>query len=138
MVTPFRPRALQLGERLRYARMLRRRGYSDAYVLPNTLKYALIPWLAGIPQRVGYKGEMRYGMLNVMHYDDTPPRSMVPFYAALAGDPELPLPSGLARPYLVVGGEETELAGRRPGHRPDRPPVPFRPGPGFGIPPPLP
>ena len=49
LVTPFRHRALQLGERWRYARLLKERGYSDAYVLPNTLKYALIPWLARIP-----------------------------------------------------------------------------------------
>jgi heptosyltransferase-2 len=131
--TPFRHRALQLGERLRYARMLRARSYKDAYVLPNTLKYALIPWLAGIPHRVGYKGEMRYGMLNVMHHDDTPPRSMVPFYAALAREPELPLPVGLARPYLVVGGEETELASLRHGIAQSRPLVMFAPGAEFGI-----
>ncbi|GAA5233285.1 hypothetical protein GCM10025794_28520 [Massilia kyonggiensis] len=85
LVTPFRHRALQLGERWRYARILKERGYSDAYVLPNTLKYALIPWLARIPRRVGYKGEMRYGMVNVMHHDDKPRRSMVPFYAAGGG-----------------------------------------------------
>jgi heptosyltransferase-2 len=133
MVTPFRHRALQLGERLRYARMLRRRDYTDAYVLPNTLKYALIPWLAGIPQRVGYKGEMRYGLLNVMHHDDTPPRSMVPFYAALARDPELPLPTGLARPYLVVGGEESELASIRHRLSLERPLIMFAPGAEFGI-----
>jgi heptosyltransferase-2 len=77
--TPFRHGSLQLKERWRYARLLRRRGYADAYILPNTLKYALIPWLAGIPRRVGYKGESRYGLVNVMNHDDTPPRPMVPF-----------------------------------------------------------
>jgi len=92
--TPFRHGALQLKERWRYARMLRQRGYADAYILPNTLKFALIPWLAGIPRRVGYKGESRYGLINVMHHDDTPPRPMVPFYAALADAPGAPLRGG--------------------------------------------
>jgi heptosyltransferase-2 len=132
LVTPFRHRALQLGERLRYAKLLRERGYTDAYVLPNTLKYALIPWLAGIPRRVGYKGEMRYGLLNVMHHDDTPARSMVPFYAALAGDPG-PVPGKLARPYLAVAGDEPERASRQHGIALDRPLVLFAPGAEFGI-----
>jgi heptosyltransferase-2 len=133
METPFRHRALQLGERLKTARQLRKRGYRDAYVLPNTLKYALIPWLARIPRRVGYKGEMRYGMVNVMHFDDSPPRSMVPFYAALAREPELPLPGQLARPSLVVAGEETEAVARHLGLALDRPMVAFAPGAEFGI-----
>jgi heptosyltransferase-2 len=133
MVTPFRHRALQLGERVRTARHLRQRGYAAAYVLPNTLKYALIPWLAGIPTRVGYKGEMRYGMVNVMHHDDAPPRSMVPFYAALAQDPGLVPPSGLQRPSLIVAGEETEAICRRLDVALDRPLVAFAPGAEFGI-----
>jgi heptosyltransferase-2 len=132
MVTPFRHGALQLGERLKTASRLRERGYSDAYVLPNTLKYALIPWLARIPRRVGYKGEMRYGMVNVMHHDDTPPRSMVPFYTALAHEPELPLPALQVRPSLVVGGEETEAVCERLGIALDRPLVAFAPGAEFG------
>jgi heptosyltransferase-2 len=133
LVTPFRHRALQLGERLRFASLLRERGYAEAYVLPNTLKYALIPWLAGIPKRVGYKGEMRYGMLNVMHHNDTPGRSMVPFYAALAGDPALPAPTGLARPFLSVDPEEPVQVSRRHGIALDRPLVLFAPGAEFGV-----
>jgi heptosyltransferase-2 len=133
MVTPFRHRALQLGERVRTARRLRQRGYEAAYVLPNTLKYALIPWLAGIPTRVGYKGEMRYGMVNVMHHDDLPPRSMVPFYAALAQEPGLVPPIGLQRPSLIVAGEETEAICRRLNVALDRPLVAFAPGAEFGI-----
>ena len=133
MVTPFRHRALQLGERLKTARQLRKRGYRDAYVLPNTLKYALIPWLARIPRRVGYKGEMRYGMVNVMHHDDSPPRSMVPFYAALAREPELPLPGQLLRPSLVVASEESDAVARQLDLSPERPLVAFAPGAEFGV-----
>ena len=130
LVTPFRHRALQLGERWRCARMLAARGYADAYVLPNTLKYALIPWLAGVPRRVGYKGEMRYGMINVMHHDDHPPRSMVPFYAALA---RAPGPAGRAvRPSLAVGGDEMAQVGQRLGVDRARPLVAFAPGAEFG------
>ena len=100
---PFRHGALQLRERWRFARDLRRRGYADAYVLPNTLKFALIPWLAGIPKRVGYVGEMRYGLLNVLHHDDrNAPRPMVAFYAALAQAPIATVAAAFPRPSLRV------------------------------------
>jgi len=101
--TPFRHGALQLRERWRFARDLRRRGYADAYVLPNTLKFALIPWLAGIPRRVGYLGEMRYGLLNVLHHDDkNAPRPMVAFYAALAQPPAFAVITPLPKPALSI------------------------------------
>jgi heptosyltransferase-2 len=38
--------------------------YEMAVVLPNSLKSALIPWLAGIPLRRGMVGEARYGLIN--------------------------------------------------------------------------
>ncbi len=60
--------------------------FDRAYVLPNSLKSALLPWLAGIPERVGYLGEMRFGLLNKRLAN--PPRhargSMVAHYLALA------------------------------------------------------
>lgn len=86
--TPFKHGKLQLGERWKMARLLKKNGYDQAYVLPNTIKYALIPWMAGIPERIGYLGEKRYGLLNVIHHDDkVHPRPMIPFYAALAEPP---------------------------------------------------
>jgi heptosyltransferase-2 len=135
LATPFRHRALQLGERLRYAHLLKRRGYRDAYVLPNTLKYALIPWLARIPHRIGYKGESRYGIVNVMHHDERPQRSMVPFYAALSREPGLPLHDPrweTMRPRLVVAGEETERVAARLAVDLGRPLIAFAPGAEFG------
>lgn len=132
---PFRHGALQWRERREYARMLRERGYADAYVLPNTLKFALIPWLARIPKRVGYKGEMRYGLLNVLHHDNRDaPRPMVSFYAALADAPraDVPPPSALPRPALQVSVERMQQVLSRVGLRMDRPLVLFAPGAEFG------
>src|SRR3954462_5945271 len=124
--TPFRHGALQLRERWRYAQVLRKRGYADAYVLPNTLKYALIPWLARIARRVGYKGEMRYGLLNVMHHDDTPPRPMVPFYAALA---HAPGPATVPpRPRLVASAQQISAVCQRVGLAQERALIAFAPG----------
>lgn len=97
--------ALQLTQRGQLAKMLRQGGYADAYVLPNTLKSALIPWLAGVPRRIGYRGELRYGLVNVMHHDNpAAPRPMVSFYAALAEPPRSDVPEASAslRPRLEV------------------------------------
>jgi heptosyltransferase-2 len=134
--TPFRHGALQLKERWKYARMLRRRGYADAYVLPNTIKYALIPWLAGIKVRVGYKGESRHGLINRMHHDEVPPRPMVAFYAALASAPVTvqgpALRAALPRPRLVASDAQIAAVCGRTGIDPARPLVAFAPGAEFG------
>lgn len=131
--TPFRHGALQLKQRWTLARALRRRGYAAAYVLPNTLKFALIPWLAGIARRVGYKGESRYGLINVMHHDSTPPLPMVAFYAALARPPSnAPQLAGLPRPKLVVSAAQIDAACARAGLAPEGALIAFAPGAEFG------
>lgn len=133
--SPFRHGALQLRERWRFAKYLRQRGYAQAYVLPNTLKFALIPWLARIPQRIGYRGEMRYGLLNVVHRDQrAAPRPMVPFYAALAAPPAVDAlsVSALPRPALSVPQERLAATVRSLGLQDDRPLVVFAPGAEFG------
>lgn len=85
---------LQLLRRWQLASDLRDVGYDAAYVLPNSLKSALIPWMAKIPLRIGYTGESRYGLLNVRHANpgkkERPP--MVGQYAALAYAPGAKLP----------------------------------------------
>lgn len=132
---PFRHGALQLRERWAFARDLRRRGYAAAYVLPNTLKFALIPWLAGIARRVGYRGESRYGLINVMHHDDkSAPRPMVSFYAALAGAPSaiVPPPSKLPRPRLQATAAQKADVFAGLGLSPASPLVVFAPGAEFG------
>jgi heptosyltransferase-2 len=115
---PFRHGGLQLRERRTLAKQLE--GHFDtAYVLPNSLKSALLPFLASIPKRVGYLGEARVGLLThrLKSPKDRPP--MVAFYSALSGEegleqdrPQLALPpaqvdavlqaQGLARGSYVV------------------------------------
>ena len=78
---------LQLGERLRLARQLRARGYAESFVLPNSLKSALVPFLAGIPVRRGYVGEQRHLLVNRPLPNRRPSLPMAAHYAALADAP---------------------------------------------------
>ena len=59
---PFKHGELDLRGRWRLGRSLRG-AYSRAFVLPNSFKSALVPFWASIKQRVGYRGELRYGLL---------------------------------------------------------------------------
>ena len=81
---PFAHGRLDWAARRRVATGLRGR-FDIAYVLPNSLKLALIPWLAGIPLRVGYRGEGRVGLLNRRLPKPVGRPPMVAFYSALAG-----------------------------------------------------
>ena len=61
---PFAHGEFNLGGRLALARGLPPKRFARAIVLPNSFKSALIPALAGIPVRTGWRGEMRFGLLN--------------------------------------------------------------------------
>ena len=61
---------LQLAERYRVGKRLRGE-FDRAIILPRTFKSALIPYFAKIPIRTGYRGEMRYGIINDMRPLDT-------------------------------------------------------------------
>jgi len=56
---------LQWGLRKQLAKQLELNQYNVCFVLPNSLKSAIIPWLAHIPFRIGYRGEMRFGLINL-------------------------------------------------------------------------
>jgi heptosyltransferase-2 len=81
---PFRHGRLDWTARRRVAALLRGR-FDVAYVLPNSVKSALVPWLADVPLRIGYQGEGRVLLLNrrLPNPPGRPP--MVGFYGALAG-----------------------------------------------------
>ncbi len=95
---------LQLGERWRLGRMLQARGYAEAYVLPNTFKAALIPFFAGIPARVGYRGEARFGLLNRTFGKGPDREPMTKHYVRLSGSEGADLP----RPFLTTDPKQIE------------------------------
>lgn len=67
-----------IGKRLGY------KNYSHSFVLPNSAKSTLIPIFAGIPNRIGWKGEMRFGLLTDVRLHKDKFQYMVERYVALA------------------------------------------------------
>lgn len=61
---PFSHGELNILKRYRIAKILKLEGYSQAIVLTNSFKSALIPFFAGIPKRTGFLGEMRFALIN--------------------------------------------------------------------------
>lgn len=102
LVLPFAHGRLDLGERWRIGRSMSRR-FDTAYVLPNSIKAALVPWFAGIAHRIGYQGEGRALLLNQRLPNPAGRPPMVDFYLALAsaGHPDTAVGMG-QRPRLAV------------------------------------
>ncbi|HEJ7055437.1 MULTISPECIES: ADP-heptose--LPS heptosyltransferase RfaF [Serratia] len=130
--------ALGLGERRRLGCALRANRYDRAYVLPNSFKSALVPFFADIPQRTGWRGEMRYGLLNdVRVLDKAAFPLMVQRYVALAYDKGRiqradDLPQPLLWPQLQVSDEEIADTTAAFNLTDSRPIVGFCPGAEFG------
>ena len=84
---PFKHGGLQWRVRRHLAAQVEGR-FDIAYVLPNSIKSALLPFLARIPKRVGYLGEARVGLLT--HRLKNPPKDqrppMVQWYSRLSGE----------------------------------------------------
>lgn len=82
---PLQRQGLQWFARRTIARQLHGQ-FDVAWVLPNSFKSALLPWMAGIAQRVGHQGESRWGVLThrlqTDAHEERPP--MVTHYLALA------------------------------------------------------
>ncbi len=80
--------------RRRLGRALRAEKYSQAIVLPRSFKSALVPLFAAIPLRTGFRGEMRYGVLNdIRAFDEARLNQTVKRFVALGarpGDSEIP------------------------------------------------
>jgi heptosyltransferase-2 len=119
---------LALGAQRALAQRLRANGYGLALVMPRTWKAALAPYLAGIPQRVGFVGEARFGLLNQWRWGERGLPRMVDRCAALALPEGAPLPAQWPLPELLVPAAEVAAWRERSGVDPGRPAVALCPG----------
>jgi heptosyltransferase-2 len=113
----FEHKKLQWSLRKEIAKEIEAKNYQACFVLPNSFKSALIPWLANIPFRIGYRGELRFGLINLAL--DNPSKvnrpPMVEHYLALSqllkDDESIPLDKFV--PKLNVSGAARQQVGQK-------------------------
>src|SRR5262249_60776617 len=99
---------LALAKQQALATKLRQRGYATALVLPRTWKAAIAPALAGIPERVGFVGEARFGLINRWRWGEKALPRFIDKNAALALPEGAPLPPEWPVPQLRVPAGDVE------------------------------
>ncbi|MBB5753309.1 lipopolysaccharide heptosyltransferase II [Prosthecomicrobium pneumaticum] len=114
---------LSLAAAFRFARRLRDRHYRAAIIMPGTVKAALAPFLAGIPRRTGWRGEMRYGLVNDMRSGEFDHIHIGMRCAMLAMPPMEREPVDLPPPRLEVSAADLAAWRRRTGIAEDGPPI---------------
>src|SRR5258706_7620608 len=130
---PFGHGELDLRQRWQVARRIKRRGYDQVLVLPNSLKSALVPFFAGIPTRTGFIGEARRGLLNdARSLDKQAYPLMVERFALLAEPRGAPLQRPLPAPRLMPDAAARDAVLRRLGLNLDKPVTAFCPGAEYG------
>ena len=110
-----------------------RGGFAESWLLPNSFRAALVPWLAGIPDRIGYATDRRGSLL-------TRPLAPSPRTAHQLRDYDRLLESrgvepDLDPPRLPLSAEAADVAAlalARAGLPPNRPLVLLAPGAAFG------
>jgi len=90
----------QLAERLREG------SYAQALVMSRKWKAALAPWLAGIPLRTGFAGEVRFGLLNDVRYGERKLSRMIDQMGTLALSKDAALPAEWPVPELNVPADD--------------------------------
>lgn len=104
------------GKRRRLGKLLRAKNYSQVIVLPNSWKSALVPFFTAAPQRTGYVGEFRYGLLNDARKLDKTLLSMtVQRFCALGLAADAPQPPSIPTPVLSISAVGVEAALNRHG-----------------------
>jgi len=124
--------ALELATRRRIGKSLAGQ-YDQAILLPNSLKSALVPFFAGIAQRTGWRGELRYGLLNdVRTLDKARYPLMIERFMALGYPAGAELPKPYPRPSLQIETASRDAALAKFGLSLDRPVLALCPGAEFG------
>jgi len=130
---------LQLNRRWQLGKLLRNKGYQQAIVLPNSWKSSIIPFAARIPLRTGWRGEMRFGLLNnwkTLNKKKLP--LMVQRFLALGSSPlcNRPIPFEIYKPSLKIDPKQRKNTLRELSlkflEKPQKPLLILCPGAAFG------
>jgi heptosyltransferase-2 len=122
-------RRLPLAQYSALGKRLSEERYGTALIMPRTWKAALAPFLAGIPQRTGFAGEFRFGLINDMRFGERRLERMIDCFVALASPRNAALPEPYPLPRIEVPTAEIESWLTRNGLRPSgRPVVAMAPG----------
>lgn len=133
VINPLAHGELSLKLRWKLGRALRQDHYDHAIILPNSLKSALIPFFAGISLRTGFKGEMRFGLVNDMRrLDKQALPLMVERFAALAEYPGTPLRRPVENPRLTADKARIQVTLNKLGLAPKKPVIAFCVGAEYG------
>ena len=88
------------------AERLKKGNYGTALIMPRTWKAALAPFLAGIPERVGWFGEARLLLVNDLRWGERKRPRMIDKCAALALPANVSQPAEWPLPELRVPAAE--------------------------------
>ena len=113
---PFKHGELAFWQRIQFGKSLKNAGYSQAIILTNSFKSALLPWAAGIAKRTSFLGEMRYGLVNdVRPLDKTKLKKTVERFVTLGLDKDASLPKTILNPQLNANTEAAWILASRLG-----------------------
>jgi heptosyltransferase-2 len=123
---------LAFGKRREQGHKLRTRRYDRSIILPRSFKAALVPWFANIPVRTGFRGEMRFGLVNdVRNLDKRILDQTVKKFVAL-GRPADGHVDKLPQPSLRVSKDNQSTAMDRLHLQAGKPAVALMPGAEYG------
>jgi heptosyltransferase-2 len=119
---------LAIKEQFALANRLRERQYGTVLVMPRTWKSALAPYLAGIPERIGFFGEARLFVLNDLRTGERKLLRMIDRCGALALPNDVRPPAAWPPPQLLVPQAESAQWRKHNGLDAGRSPIAFAPG----------
>jgi heptosyltransferase II len=93
---------LPVGQYLALGRRLQAEHYGTALIMLRTWKSALAPFLAGIPERTGFFGELRLGLINDLRFGERRLTRMIDCMGALALPKGATAPAEWPLPEIVV------------------------------------
>ncbi len=118
---PFKHGELAFWQRIAFGKTLKNQGYSQAIILTNSFKSAILPWAAGIPKRTSFLGEQRYGLINdIRSLDKTKLKKTVERFVTLGLNKNEILSKNIPNPQLNSNPEASWILASRLGIKNDK------------------